>query len=46
MIRKSKHIVGEMDDFRILRNSRLIVFQRSGELPMRKDALRFCEDAS
>jgi pimeloyl-ACP methyl ester carboxylesterase len=45
MIRKSKRIVGEMDDFRILRNSRLIVFQRSGELPMRKDALRFCDDA-
>ncbi len=45
MIRKSRRIVGEMDDFRILRNSRLIVFQRSGELPMRKDALRFCDDA-
>ncbi|HTY91921.1 MAG TPA: hypothetical protein VMC84_12160 [Methanocella sp.] len=45
MIRKSKRIVGEMDDFRILRNSRLIVFQRSGERPMRKDALRFCDDA-
>lgn len=45
MVRKSKRMVGEMDDFRILRNSRLIVFQRSGELPMRKDALRFCDDA-
>ncbi len=45
MIRKSRRIVGEMDDFRILRSSRLIVFQRSGELPMRKDALRFCDDA-
>lgn len=45
MIRKSKRIVGEMDDFRILRNSRLIVFQKSGELPMKKDALRFCDDA-
>lgn len=45
MVRKSRRIVGEMDDFRILRNSRLIVFQRSGELPMRKDALRFCDDA-
>jgi pimeloyl-ACP methyl ester carboxylesterase len=45
MIRKSRRIVGEMDDFRILRNSRLIVFQKSGELPMRKDALRFCDDA-
>jgi hypothetical protein len=45
MIRKSRRIVGEMDDFRILRNSRLIIFQRSGELPMRKDALRFCDDA-
>jgi pimeloyl-ACP methyl ester carboxylesterase len=45
MIRKSRRIVGEMDEFRILRNSRLIVFQRSGELPMRKDALRFCDDA-
>jgi pimeloyl-ACP methyl ester carboxylesterase len=45
MVRKSRRMVGEMDDFRILRNSRLIVFQRSGELPMRKDALRFCDDA-
>ncbi len=45
MIRKSRRIVGEMDDFRILRNSRLIIFQRSGEMPMRKDALRFCDDA-
>ncbi len=45
MNRKSRRIVGEMDEFRILRNSRLIVFQRSGELPMRKDALRFCDDA-
>lgn len=44
MVRKSRRMVGEMDDFRILRNSRLIVFQRSGELPMRKDALRFCDD--
>ncbi|HTX43093.1 MAG TPA: hypothetical protein VMC61_00090, partial [Methanocella sp.] len=40
MVRKSRQMVGEMDDFRVLRNSRLIVFQRSGELPMRQDALR------
>jgi pimeloyl-ACP methyl ester carboxylesterase len=45
MVRKSRRIVGELDEFRILRHSRLIVFQRSGELPMRKDALRFCDDA-
>ncbi|AFD00721.1 hypothetical protein Mtc_1981 [Methanocella conradii HZ254] len=45
MVRKSRRIVGELDEFRVLRNSRLIVFQRSGELPMRKDALRFCDDA-
>jgi pimeloyl-ACP methyl ester carboxylesterase len=45
MIRKARRMVGEMEDFRILRNARLIVFQRSGELPMRKEALRFCDDA-
>ncbi len=45
MIRKAKRMVGEMEDFRILRNARLIVFQKSGELPMRKEALRFCDDA-
>jgi len=45
MIRKARRMVGEMEDFRILRNARLIVFQRSGELPMRKEAPRFCDDA-
>jgi hypothetical protein len=45
MVRKSRRIVGELDEFRVLRSSRLIVFHRSGELPMRKDALRFCDDA-
>jgi pimeloyl-ACP methyl ester carboxylesterase len=45
MIRKARRMVGEMEDFRILRNARLIVFQKSGELPMRKEALRFCDDA-
>jgi len=45
MVRKARRMVGEMEDFRILRNARLIVFQKSGELPMRKEALRFCDDA-
>jgi len=45
MVRRARRMVGEMEDFRILRNARLIVFQKSGELPMRKEALRFCDDA-
>lgn len=36
---------GEMEDFRIIRSARLIIFQRSGELPRKKEALRFCDDA-
>lgn len=43
--RQSYRFLGEMEDFRIIRSARLIIFQRSGELPRKKEALRFCDDA-
>ncbi|HMK47646.1 MAG TPA: hypothetical protein VK436_13555 [Methanocella sp.] len=44
-IRKSRHIRGEIGKFHIPRNTRLTCFRRSGELPVRKGALQFCDDA-